>query len=83
MKTDVIGIRIDQETSKLMTKLIGFGIVKNKTDGIRWIMRYGMQAARKIVERKEQSRIIIEKWKMEGFPALPENLSDLSIRERE
>ncbi|MCL5783433.1 MAG: hypothetical protein M1476_05945 [Candidatus Thermoplasmatota archaeon] len=83
MTTDVIGIRIDEQTSELVGKLIEYKLVKNKTDAIKWIMKYGIQTTKKIIEKKEASQFIIEKWKKEGFPELPENLSEMSVRERE
>jgi gamma-glutamyl phosphate reductase len=83
MKTDVIGIRIDEQTSELLNTLIEYKIVKNKTDAVRWIMKHGMQTTKKIIEKKKASQFIIEKWKKEGFPELPENLSEISIKERE
>ena len=36
-----------------------------------------------IIENKEESRRIIKKWKEEGFPVLSEDLSDISVKERE
>ena len=39
--------------------------------------------AKKSVERKERSEIIIKKWKEKGLPELPENLSEISIMDRE
>lgn len=83
MKTDVIGVRIDPETSIIVGKLIKFKIVKNKTDAIKFLMKHGTASTRKMVERKEDSHIIIKKWKREGFPNLPEDLSDRSISDRE
>ncbi|MCL6090938.1 MAG: hypothetical protein M1393_07875 [Candidatus Thermoplasmatota archaeon] len=83
MKTDVIAIRVDEQISDLVNKIIEYKLAKNKTDAIRWIMKYGMQTTKKTIEKKEQSRLIIEKWKKNGFPKLPVNLSEISIKERE
>lgn len=83
MKTDVIGLRIDKETSTVVEKLIEFNMVKTKTDAVKFIMKHGIIETKKIIERKEESHKIIGKWKKEGFPTLPKDLSDLSIKERE
>ena len=83
MKTDVIGVRIDPETSIIVKKIIEFRIVKNKADAIKFLMKHGMAVTKKIVDTKEKSHEILGKWKKEGFPDLPEDLSDISITERE
>ena len=46
-------------------------------------MQNGMQSAKKTLERKEKSQDIIKKWKEKGLPELPNDLSEISIRERE
>ena len=46
-------------------------------------MQNGVQDARRMLEKKEKSEQIIKKWRENGFPALPDNLSEVSIRERE
>ena len=83
MKTDVIGLRLDQETSTTVKKLIEFHMVKSKTEAVKFIMNHGKMETKKIIERKEESHRIIKKWKEEGFPILSEDLSDISIKERE
>ncbi|MHB8360407.1 MAG: hypothetical protein ACYDAO_08130 [Thermoplasmataceae archaeon] len=83
MKTEVIAIRIDHDISELINKLIKYKLSKNKTDAIRTIMQNGVQDARRMLEKKEKSEQIIKKWRENGFPALPDNLSEVSIRERE
>ncbi len=83
MKTDVIGVRIDPETSIIVRKMIEFRIVKNKADAIKFLMKHGLAVTKKILDTKEKSHEILWKWKKEGFPDLPEDLSDMSITERE
>lgn len=38
---------------------------------------------KKNLDRKEKSQEIIKKWKENGLPELPEDLSEISIKERE
>ncbi|MHB1493804.1 MAG: hypothetical protein ACYCSG_00905 [Thermoplasmataceae archaeon] len=83
MKTEVIAIRIDHDISELINKLIKYKLSKNKTDAIRTIMQNGVHDARRMIEKKEKSEQIIKKWRENGFPTLPDNLSEVSIRERE
>ncbi len=37
---------------------------------------------KKTIERKEKSQAIIRKWKEKGLPELPQDLSEISIKER-
>ncbi len=83
MKTDVIGLRLDQETSTTVKKLIEFHMVKSKTNAVKFIMKRGIMETTHIIERKEESRRIIKKWKEEGSPILSQDLSNISIKERE
>ena len=83
MVTNVIALRIDDNTSNLIDKLIKYKLASNKTDALRWIMQYGMQSAKKTVERREKSQAIIKVWKEKGLPELPPNLSEISIKERD
>lgn len=83
MVSNVIAVRIDDNTSDLIDKLIKYNLANNKADALRWIMQNGMQNARKTIERKEKSQAIIKKWKEKGLPELPQDLSEISIRERD
>ena len=83
MRTNVIALRIDNYTADLIEKIIKYKLADNKADALRLIMQNGIQSAKKSVERKERSEIIIKKWKEKGLPELPENLSEISIRDRE
>jgi predicted transcriptional regulator YheO len=83
MVSNVIALRIDNNTSELIDKLIKYKITINRTSALRWIMQNGMQSAKKTIERKEKSQDIIKKWKEKGLPELPEDLSEISIKERE
>ncbi|MCL5678653.1 MAG: hypothetical protein M1301_00290 [Candidatus Thermoplasmatota archaeon] len=83
MVTNVIALRIDDNTSNLIDKLIRYKLASNKTDALRWIMQYGMQSAKKTVERREKSQAIIKVWKEKGLPELPSDLSEISIKERD
>jgi metal-responsive CopG/Arc/MetJ family transcriptional regulator len=83
MVSNVIAVRIDDNTSDLIDKLIKYNLANNRADALRWIMQNGMQNARKTIERKEKSRAIIKKWKEKGLPELPQDLSEISIRERD
>lgn len=83
MTTNVIALRIDDNTSDLIDKLIKYKLASNKANALRWIMQNGMQSAKKTVERKERSQAIIKKWKEKGLPELPHDLSEISIKERE
>ena len=75
-------IRLDNNTSKLIDKLIEYKFSRTRADGFRWIMQNGMQKAKKAVEQKEKSQSIIRKWKETGLPEFPDDLSELSIKER-
>ncbi len=83
MVSNVIAVRIDDNTSDLIDKLIKYNLANNRADALRWIMQNGMQNARKTIERKEKSQAIIKKWKEKGLPELPHDLSEISIRERD
>ena len=83
MVSNVIALRIDDNTSDLIEKLIKYKLAVNRTAALRWIMQNGMQSAKKTLERKEKSQDIIKKWKEKGLPELPNDLSEISIRERE
>ena len=83
MVSNVIALRIDSNTSELIEKLIKYKIAINRTAALRWIMQNGLQSAKKTIERKEKSQEIIKKWKEKGLPELPEDLSAISIKERE
>lgn len=83
MVSSVIGIRIDKKTSEIVVKLNQLKIVKSRTVAVKFIMKHGIIQTRKIIERKEESHEIIRKWKKEGFPLLPDDLSERSIEERE
>lgn len=83
MVSNVIAVRIDDNTSDLIDKLIKYKLAINKADALRLIMQNGMQSAKKTVERKEKSQDIIKKWKKKGLPELPPDLSEVSIKERE
>ena len=83
MVSNVIALRIDENTSDLINKLIKYKIAASKADALRWIMQNGMQSAKKTVERKEKSQSIIKTWKKKGLPELPIDLSEISIKERD
>ena len=83
MVSNVIALRIDNDTSELIERLIKYKIAINRTAALRWIMQNGLQSAKKTIERKEKSQEIIKKWKEKGLPELPEDLSAISIKERE
>ena len=83
MVSNVIALRIDSNTAELIEKLIKYKIAINRTAALRWIMQNGLQSAKKTIERKEKSQEIIKKWKEKGLPELPEDLSAISIKERE
>ena len=83
MASNVIALRIDDNTSDLIDKLIKYKLASNRADALRWIMQNGMQSAKKTVERKERSQAIIKKWKEKGLPELPHDLSEISMKERE
>ncbi|MHB1811804.1 MAG: hypothetical protein ACYCPR_05255 [Thermoplasmataceae archaeon] len=83
MVTNVIALRIDDNTAELIDKLIKYRFATNRTDALRWIMENGMQSAKKTIEKKEKSQAIIKKWKEKGLPELPRDLSEISIRERD
>lgn len=82
MKTDVIAMRVDQDTSDLIKKLIKYKISANRTEAVRTIMRNGVVNTKRAIERKEKSQSVIKRWLKKGFPELPENLSEISIEER-
>ncbi|MCL5438195.1 MAG: hypothetical protein M1148_03245 [Candidatus Thermoplasmatota archaeon] len=81
MVSSIIALRIDDNTSGLIDKLIKYKLATGKADALRWIMQNGMQSAKKTVERKEKSLAIIRVWKERGLPELPNDLSEGSIKE--
>ncbi len=83
MVSNVIALRIDENTSNLIDKLIKYNLANNKADALRLIMQSGMQSAKKTIERKEKSHTIIKKWKEKGLPELPQDLSEISMQERD
>ncbi len=46
-------------------------------------MLNGMKGATGIVERKETVKKILNSWHKKGFPKLPEDLSEMALKERE
>ena len=83
MVSNIIALRIDNNTSELIDKLIKYNIATNRTSALRWIMQNGMQSAKKTIERKEKSQDIIKEWREKGLPVLPIYLSEISIKERD
>ena len=83
MKTDFISLRLDTKTSTTVRKLIELRLVKTKTNAVKFIMKQGIMETTHIIEKKEESLRIIKKWKEGGSPILSEDLSDISIKERE
>ena len=83
MKTDFISLRLDTKTSTTVRKLIELRLVKTKTNAVKFIMKRDIMETTHIIEKKEERRRIIKKWKEEGFPVLSEDLSNISIKERE
>jgi methyltransferase-like protein len=83
MVSNVIALRIDDNTANLIDKLIRYKLANNKADALRCIMQNGIQNTKKIIEQKEKNKAIIRKWKEKGLPELPRDLSESSIRERE
>lgn len=83
MKTDFISLRLDTKTSPTVRKLIELRLVKTKTNAVKFIIKHGIMETTHIIEKKEERRRIIKKWKEEGFPVLSEDLSNISIKERE
>ncbi len=47
MASNVIALRIDDNTSDLIDKLIKYKLASNRADALRWIMQNGMQGAKK------------------------------------
>lgn len=82
MVSNVIALRIDDNTANLIDKLIRYKLANNKADALRCIMQNGIQNTKKIIEQKEKNKAIIRKWKERGLPELPCDLSELSIKER-
>ncbi|MCL4333847.1 MAG: hypothetical protein M1290_01960 [Candidatus Thermoplasmatota archaeon] len=83
MKSNVITIRVEQEISDLVEKLLRYKLARNKAEAVRIIMRDGIPNAKKVVERKENGKEIVKKWLKHGLPELPKDLSIISIKERE
>ncbi len=83
MKTSIVGIRVDAETSILIERVIKHKLAANKADAIRYIMQYGIKASAAIVDRKEAAEKILHTWRRKGFPKLPKNLSEILLKERD
>lgn len=83
MVTNVIALRVDDNTLNLIGKLIKYKLVGNKADALRWIMQNGIKNAKKAIEAKEKNQAIINEWKKRGPPDLPQDLSEISIRDRD
>jgi len=61
MVTNVIAIRLDDNTMKLIDKLIEHKFSRTRTVSLRWIMENGMHRTKNAVEQKEKSKTIIRK----------------------
>ena len=83
MVTNVIALRVDDNTLNLIEKMIKYKLVGNKADALRWIMQNGIKNAKKAIEAKEKNQAIINEWKKRGSPDLPQNLSEISIKDRD
>lgn len=83
MKTSIVGIRVDAETSLLIERMIKHKLATNKADAIRYIMQYGIKTSTAIVDRKETAAKILHTWHKKGFPKLPRNLSETLLKERD
>ena len=83
MKTDLIALRVDGDTSALIGQLIKYGFAKTKADAVRMIMQSGIGDVRKLVNVREGAEQTLLKWKRQGIPKLPSNLSEKSIQERD
>ena len=60
MSTNIIALRIDDFTAKLVESLIKYKLADNKADALRWIMQRGIQNTKRFIERKERSELIIK-----------------------
>ncbi|SMD30833.1 ETC complex I subunit [Picrophilus oshimae] len=66
-----------------MNRLISFKIVDSKTEAINYMLEHGIEYTMNVIEKKERSRELLERYLHEGLPELPSDLSDISIMERE
>lgn len=83
MKTELVAIRIDENTSALVKGLMKYGFARTKADAVRMIMESGIGKATEVVELRERAEHTLSKWKKQGMPKLPSNLSEKSIQDRD
>ncbi len=83
MRSHAIAVRIDDYMVDLVNKIIKYKFANSKADALRWLMQNGMRSAKEVVQRKERTEVIIKKWKENGLPDLPSNLSEVSIKDRD
>lgn len=83
MKTDLIALRVDADTSALINRLIKYGFAKTKADAVRMMIRSGSEEVSKMVKIRENAEHILSKWKSQGLPKMPSDLSEKSIQDRE
>lgn len=79
---NVISVRVSNEVITLINKLISYGIVKNKTEAVNFILNNGIKNTKSLIESKENAKKLLEKYLKDGLPDLPPKLSDISIMER-
>ena len=49
MSSNVITLRIDEFTAKLIEGLIKYKLANSKADALRWIMQRGMQSTKRTI----------------------------------
>ena len=74
MAKETIQIRIDEETSKFVNRMLRSGLFRTKSDAIRYILLAGINAAAKFPEVSEKVEKLRSMEKTTG--RLPIELSD-------
>ena len=81
MAKETIQIRIDEETSKFVNRMLRSGLFRTKSDAIRYILSAGMTAAAKFPEVSEKVEKLKSMEKTTGRPPikLSGGLKDLLV----
>ncbi len=81
MAKETIQIRVDEETSKFVNRMLRSGLFRTKSDAIRYILSAGITAASKFPEVSEKVEKLKSMEKTTGRPPieLSDGLKDLLV----
>ena len=70
MAKETIRIRIDEETSKFVNRMLRTGLFRTKSDALRYILSAGITAAAKFPEVSEKVERLKSRQKTSGRPPI-------------